>query len=250
MPHTRLHCVKQLFKTIKLSKRPYLILCMLWQFFVILEPEIAVAITSQQRMLEEQIVSRNVTDKNVLKAMLSVDRKEFVPKELQSSTWNDFPLPIGYGQTISQPYIVAFMTEAAELDAASKVLEIGTGSGYQTAILAEICKEVYTIEIVKELGDLAKKHLAELGYNNVHVKIGDGYKGWSEQGPFDAIIVTAAPDKLPTTLVEQLKENGRLIIPIGELSQELLRVTRTKDGLKQESLLPVRFVPMVKGQDL
>ena len=235
---------------VKFSKKNILILAILWQFFVILEPEIVMANTNLQRMIEEQIISRNITDKNVLKAMLSVDRKEFVPKELQSSAWNDSPLPIGYGQTISQPYIVALMTEAAELDATSKVLEIGTGSGYQTAILAEICKEVYTIEIVKELGDLAKKHLAELGYNNIHVKVGDGYKGWSEQGPFDAIIVTAAPDKLPTALVEQLKENGRLIIPVGELSQELLRVTRTKDGLKQESLLPVRFVPMVKGQDL
>jgi len=193
-----------LFKIVGILKRNIITLVILWQFFVILQPEIIMAITNQQKMIDEQIISRGITDKNVLKAMLSVDRKEFVPKELHSSALNDSPLPIGYGQTISQPYIVAFMTESAKLDKTSKVLEIGTGSGYQAAILAEICKEVYTIEIVKELGDLAKRQLTELGYSNMHVRVGDGYKGWPEKGPFDAIIVTAAPEELPITLVEQL----------------------------------------------
>jgi protein-L-isoaspartate(D-aspartate) O-methyltransferase len=230
------------------QRKTLLVLIVLWQFFVTLKSEVVMAATGQQKMIEEQIISRNITDKKVLKAMLSVDRTEFVPKELQPSAWNDSPLPIGYGQTISQPYIVAFMTEAAKLDTSSKVLEIGTGSGYQAAILAEMCKDVYTIEVVKELGDWAEKHLAKLGYSNIHVRVGDGYKGWPEQAPFDAIIVTAAPEELPITLVEQLREGGRLIIPVGKMSQELLCITRTGQDIKKESLLPVRFVPMIKTQ--
>jgi len=202
-----------------------------------------------QKMIQDQIMVRGIVNEKVLEAMSLADRKEFVSRELQKSAYNDSPLPIGYNQTISQPYIVAFMTEAAQLDKASRVLEIGTGSGYQAAILAELCKKVYTIEVVKSLGQSAEKKLEELGYKNIHVRIGDGYKGWPEEAPFDAIIVTAAPEEIPTILVKQLNEGGRLIIPIGKFNQELMRITRAKDGIKTEKLMPVRFVPMVKKRN-
>jgi protein-L-isoaspartate(D-aspartate) O-methyltransferase len=206
-------------------------------------------IMDTQKMIQDQIMVRGIVNEKVLEAMSLADRKEFVSRELQKSAYNDSPLPIGYNQTISQPYIVAFMTEAAQLDKASRVLEIGTGSGYQAAILAELCKEVYTIEVVKSLGQSAKKKLEELGYKNIHVRIGDGYKGWSEEAPFDAIIVTAAPEEIPAILVKQLNERGRLIIPVGKFNQELMRITREKDGIKTEKLMPVRFVPMVKKRN-
>ena len=200
---------------------------------------------NKQQMLNEQIIARGIKDNSVIEAMSNVSRKEFISHELRQSAYEDSPLPIGYGQTISQPYIVAFMTEAAMLDKNSKVLEIGTGSGYQAAILAELSKDVFTIEIVKPLGEQAEKIFQRLEYNNIHLRIGNGYEGWLEECPFDAIIVTAAPKEIPTKLVKQLKVGGRLIVPVGEYSQELLRITRTKDGTKTEKLMPVRFVPMV-----
>ena len=204
--------------------------------------------TNNQTMIKEQIIARNITNKNVIEAMSSVDRELFVDQAWRHSSYTDSPLPIACGQTISQPYIVAFMTEASQLDKEAKVLEIGTGSGYQAAILAKICKEVYTIERVQELAESAKNRLKELGYNNVHVKTGDGYKGWASKSPFDAIIVTAAPAEIPQELIKQLKLNGRLIIPVGDEHQELLRITKTKTGEQVEQLLPVRFVPMVNSK--
>ena len=160
----------------------------------------------------------------------------------------DSKFEMQFKQTISQPFIVASMTESAQLDQNSRVLEIGTGCGYQTAILSNLCDEVYSIELLKPLGEDAAMRLKKLGYKNIHLRIGDGYKGWSEAAPFDAIIVTASPEEVPQALIEQLKEGGRLIIPLGDsFSQELLRITRIKEGIKKESLLPVRFVPMVKA---
>lgn len=195
-------------------------------------------------MVEGQIISRNVKDPLVLKAMMQVKRHQFVPEPLRSYAYGDEPLPIGHGQTISQPYIVAYMTEALQLKGNEKVLEIGTGSGYQAAVLAEIVKEVYTIEIVKPLAEEAKKRLAGEGYQNVFPKYGDGYQGWPDQAPFDAIIVTAAPPVIPETLVKQLKEGGRMILPVGEGFQELVLVTKKGGKINKRSLIPVRFVPM------
>jgi protein-L-isoaspartate(D-aspartate) O-methyltransferase len=184
----------------------------------------------------------------VLEAFRSVDRALFVPDSLKSLAYEDSPLSIGYGQTISQPFIVAFMTEAAMLNPRSKVLEIGTGSGYQAAILSKLCAEVYSIEMVEPLLQNSKKLLKDLGYNNVHAELGDGYKGWKEAAPFDAIIVTAAPKEIPQTLIEQLKIGGRMIIPIGDFNQRLTRIIRTKEGIEEENLISVRFVPMVKDK--
>ena len=199
---------------------------------------------ARERMVREQIVARGVQDATVLKALRQVPRHLFVPEGLQSEAYDDNPLPIGHGQTISQPYIVAFMTGQLNLSSSDKVLEIGTGSGYQAAILAEICKEVYTIEIVDPLARESKKLLKSLGYKNVHVRSGDGYRGWPEAAPFDAVIVTAAPDKVPRPLIEQLKVGGRMIIPVGSWFQNLRLITKTSDGLREKNVMPVRFVPM------
>jgi protein-L-isoaspartate(D-aspartate) O-methyltransferase len=201
----------------------------------------------RKRMILEQLVSsdRHITNAQVLLAMERVPRHEFVPESLKPDAYRDSPLPIGYGQTISQPYIVAFMTEQLEPKPDDKVLEIGTGSGYQAAVLATLVKEVYSIEIVRELATRAEADLKRLGYTNVHVRAGDGYKGWPEAAPFDAIIVTCAPEKVPPTLVDQLKDNGRLIIPVGQSwSQELVLMRKTAGKLATNSVLPVRFVPM------
>jgi protein-L-isoaspartate(D-aspartate) O-methyltransferase len=196
------------------------------------------------RMVETQIKARGVTDPQVIRAMREVPRHDFVPERLRSMAYTDGPLPIGEDQTISQPYIVAFMTEALDLQPHDKVLEIGTGSGYQAAVLAEIVDSVFTIEIIESLGKSAEARLKRLGYENVFVRIGDGYQGWPEEAPFDAIIVTAAPDHVPQPLVDQLKMGGRLVIPVGSGFQELVRITKTADGTRREDLLPVRFVPM------
>ena len=198
-----------------------------------------------QQMLNEQIIARGIKDNNVIEAMSNVSRKVFIPQELKHRAYEDTPLPIGYGQTISQPYIVAFMTEAAMVDKNSKVLEIGTGSGYQAAVLAELSKDVFTIEIIKPLGEQAERIFKQLEYNNIHVRIGNGYEGWPEESPFDAIIVTAAPKEVPPKLIKQLKVGGRLVVPVGERYQELLSITRTEEGTAIEKLMPVRFVPMV-----
>jgi len=195
-------------------------------------------------MVKTQIESRGVKDPLVLKAMRQVPRHLFVPKTYQEEAYADEPLPIGEGQTISQPYIVALMTELLGLKGEEKVLEIGTGSGYQAAILAEIAKEVYSIEIICLLAEKAESTLKELGYKNITVKCGDGYQGWKEHSLFDGIIVTAAPDHIPQPLVDQLKIGGRLVIPVGELFQELILVTKTEKGIKKENVIPVRFVPM------
>lgn len=202
--------------------------------------------SNRQRMVKEQIEGRGITDQRVLEVMRKIPRHLFVPSSLQNLAYEDSPLPIGQGQTISQPYIVAYMTEAAKISPQDRVLEIGTGSGYQAAVLGELAKEVYTIEIVKSLAESARLLLEKSGYKNIKVKWGDGYQGWKEQAPFDAILVTAAPAEVPGELVKQLKIGGRMVIPIGGFFQELYLITRTKTGIKKETLLPVRFVPMVK----
>ncbi len=198
----------------------------------------------RMHMVKEQIELRGIKDKRVLEAMRKVERHQFVPDRLKAYAYTDSPLPIGEDQTISQPYIVALMTELLEPKKEDIVLEIGTGSGYQAAVLGELVKEVYTIEIVEKLGKEAKKRLEELEYKNVHVRIGDGYKGWPKKAPFDKVIVTAAPDHIPQPLIDQLKINGKLVIPVGEHRQYLKVVTKTEEGVKQDSIIPVRFVPM------
>lgn len=198
----------------------------------------------RQRMVAVQIAARGIEDPRVLAAMASVPRHEFVPAESRSLAYVDSPLPIGQGQTISQPFIVAFMTEAARLTPSDRVLEIGTGSGYQAAVLAKIVDQVYSIEIVPTLGNAAAKTLHRLSFENVTVRIGDGYQGWPEQAPFDAILVTAAPPTIPLPLLEQLKVGGHLVMPVGGYNQQLVRVTKTAQGMNRETLLPVRFVPM------
>ncbi len=203
----------------------------------------------RQEMIETQIVSRGVSDKRVLDAMLKVERHRFVPFIVRAMAYNDSPLPIGHGQTISQPYIVAYMTEAARLTSEDRVLEVGTGSGYQAAVLAEIAREVYTIEIVEPLAQEARQRLKELGYQNIFVKHGDGYKGWPEKSPFDVIVVTAAPEEIPQELIHQLKTGGRMVVPIGSFFQELYLGTKTESGFEKKNLLPVRFVPMVHGEE-
>lgn len=202
---------------------------------------------SRQReiMVKEQIEARGIKDKRVLMAMRKIKRHLFVPHEYADLAYKDAPLPIGEGQTISQPYIVALMTELAKFSGSEKVLEIGTGSGYQTAALAELASEVYTIEILESLANRAKTLLSELGYQNVRVKCGDGYLGWPEHAPFDAIIVTCAPDKIPETLIEQLADNARLVIPVGNLLQELKVVKKINNEIVTTDIIPVRFVPML-----
>ncbi len=198
----------------------------------------------RERMVR-QIRDRGITDEKVLKAMAEVERHLFVPQQFRAMAYEDTPLPIGEGQTISQPYIVAYMTQAARVCPGDRVLEIGTGSGYQAAILGELAKEVYTIEILKPLADSARARLEELGYDNISVKWGNGYKGWPEHAPFDVIIVTAAPSGIPEELVRQLKLGGRMVVPAGEFLQELYLIVRTDTGFEKKALLPVRFVPMV-----
>jgi protein-L-isoaspartate(D-aspartate) O-methyltransferase len=203
---------------------------------------------ARQKMVQEQLKARDITDQKLLEVMARLKRELFVSKNLQALAYEDGPLPIGYGQTISQPYIVAYMTQAVQLKPDDRVLEVGTGSGYQAAILAEIAKEVYTIEILKPLADSARSRLEGMGYRNIKVKCGDGYKGWKEFAPFDVIIVTAAPPHMPQELVNQLKIGGRMVVPIGDFFQELYLVTKTEKGIEKEALLPVRFVPMIHSK--
>ena len=196
-------------------------------------------------MVRSQLVSRGIKDEKVLDAMKKVPRHVFVPEDMLSNAYSDEPLPIGEGQTISQPYIVAYMTEVLALTGGQRVLEIGTGSGYQTAILAEIAQHVFTVELVEILSLRARNILEMLKYKNIRFKIGDGTFGWKEEAPFDAIMVTAAPDKVPKSLEEQLKIGGRMIIPVGAAFQELVLVSHRGGKLKRKKLLPVRFVPLV-----
>ena len=198
-------------------------------------------------MVQQQLKARGINDERLLAAMAKVPREEFVPADQRAGAYQDGPLPIGYDQTISQPYIVAFMTEQLRPKPGDRVLEIGSGSGYQAAILAELVTEVYTIEIVEPLAKAAEATLQRLGYKNVHLKVGDGYKGWPEEAPFDAIIVTCAPDKVPQPLVDQLKDGGRMVIPVGERFAQQLYLLEKKNGqLKESVTLPVRFVPMLR----
>lgn len=200
----------------------------------------------RQKMVEEQLKPRGIRDGRVLAAMAKVPREEFVADNLRTQAYADSALPIGHDQTISQPFIVAFMTEQLHPQSTDRILEIGTGSGYQTAILAELVKDVYTIEIIEPLAKDASARLARLGYSNAHVKVGDGYQGWPEVAPFDAIIVTCAPDKVPQPLTQQLKENGRMLVPVGGGMDQQLYLLEKKNGqLAQTAILPVRFVPMV-----
>ena len=201
----------------------------------------------RQRMIEQQLKPRGIKDERVLSAMGKVPREEFVPGEGRVDAYQDGPLPIGNNQTISQPYIVAFMTEQLRPKPSDRVLEIGSGSGYQAAILAELVSDVYTIEIVEPLAKSADATLQRLGYKNVHIRVGDGYKGWLEEAPFDAIIVTCAPEKVPQPLVDQLKNGGRMVIPVGErFAQQLYLLEKQNGQLKESATLPVRFVPMLR----
>lgn len=199
----------------------------------------------REKMVEVQIAGRGIKNAKVLDAMGKVPRHFFVPEELRDSAYVDGPLPIGAGQTISQPYIVAYMTEILELRGAERVLEVGTGSGYQTAVLAEIVKDVFTIEVVATLSQRAQDVLKSLGYVNIQFKIGDGTRGWKDFAPYEAIMVTAAPGSVPKVLQEQLQVGGRMIIPIGVDYQELVLVRREEKTFKETRLLPVRFVPLV-----
>lgn len=198
----------------------------------------------RERMVIEQIAARGVQNPRVLQAMLDVPRHHFVPGGLHAEAYRDHPLPIGANQTISQPYVVAAMTEALDPQPGDRVLEIGTGSGYQAAVLSKLVERVYSVEIVEELGLRARALLAEHGYANVEVTIGDGFRGLPEHAPFDGIIVTAAPEEVPPPLLDQLAPGAKLVIPVGGLSQDLRVIERVGDGTRSESLFPVRFVPM------
>ena len=212
-------------------------------------PQIAAEDSSEfarlrERMVEQQLRARDITDARVLAAMLRVPRHEFVPGQAIGSAYEDSALPLALGQTVSQPYIVAFMTQALALKGSERVLEVGTGSGYQAAVLAELASEVYTIEILPELTGHARTVLQTLGYRNIHFRTGDGYQGWPEAAPFDAIVVTAAPDHIPPPLVVQLKPGGRMILPVGHVEQELVIIEKSESGIRRRSTIPVRFVPM------
>jgi protein-L-isoaspartate(D-aspartate) O-methyltransferase len=202
----------------------------------------------RKQMVESQLKVRGIKDNRVLEAMEKVERHRFVPNDLKLNAYDDEPLPIGSGQTISQPYIVAYMTEVLELKGEERVLEIGTGSGYQAAVLAELVREVFTVEVYGELSERARRMLSELGYSNIQYKTGDGTLGWKENAPYDAIIVTAAPAKTPDSLKEQLKDRGRMIIPVGRTFQYLFLFERLGQKIEKKKLLPVRFVPLISMQ--
>ena len=200
--------------------------------------------TRQRQRLVEQLKAEGIKSQGVLDALLKVPRHKFVPSSSRHLSYENRPLPIGQGQTISQPFIVGYMTEAAEIAPGEKVLEIGTGSGYQAAVLAELAKQVYSIEIIPELAEGARTVLRELGYKNVEVRTGNGYAGWPERAPFDAIVVTAAPDEVPKALVEQLAVRGKMVVPVGSGFQQMVIINRTESGVVERRTIPVAFVPM------
>ncbi len=200
--------------------------------------------TKQRRQLVELLRSEGIQNQGVLDALLKVPRHRFVPPSHRHLAYRNHPLPIGQDQTISQPFIVGYMTEAAEIASGEKVLEIGTGSGYQAAVLAELAKEVYTIEIIPELAESARTLLREMGYKNLQVKTGNGYEGWVEHAPFDAIVVTAAPAEVPKALIEQLAVRGKMVIPVGKSFQQMVIITKTDSGVVERRTIPVAFVPM------
>ena len=205
-------------------------------------------IEKRQSMVLNQLRSRDIIDSKVLQAMLTIPRHQFVDPRIRESAYNDYPLSIGEGQTISQPYIVALMTQLLELKGGEKVLEIGTGSGYQAAVLAEIVKEVYTVEIYESLSKKSEKLLNDLGYQNIKFKVGDGYYGWEEHAPYDAIIVTCAPDHVPPSLLQQIKDDGgRIVIPVGGIwmVQTLMKIEKIEGKIKSKGIIGVRFVPMI-----
>jgi protein-L-isoaspartate(D-aspartate) O-methyltransferase len=213
------------------------------------QTQVADFAAQRERMVKEQIVMRGLVTERVLTALRKVPREEFVPAEYRAESYTDQALPIGYDQTISQPFIVAVMTEELQPQPTDRVLEVGTGSGYQAAILAELVAQVYSIEIIEPLAKTAEATLQRLGYKNVHVKTGDGYKGWPQHAPFDSIIVTCAPERVPQPLLDQLKEGGRMIIPVGaKFAQELYLFQKKNGRLQQSAVLPVRFVPMIRGE--
>lgn len=229
----------------------YVLLCCANVFSVYAEEDEYVE--RREAMVALTIENRGVQDKAVLQAMREVPRHEFVPEDLRKNAYEDRPLPIGMGQTISQPYIVAYMTELLELEPDDRVLEIGTGSGYQAAVLAEIIKDVYSIEIFEELGTLAKERFQRLKYENVRSKVGDGYHGWEEFAPFDGIIVTCAADHIPPPLIKQLKPDGKMVIPVGGVFQvqRLMLIMKNREGkVSSRNMLPVRFVPLLGESDV
>jgi protein-L-isoaspartate(D-aspartate) O-methyltransferase len=233
--------------------RRFQVICFLFVYSFLSVPCVASELEEKEYtllrhvMVEYQIRKRGVTDQRVLDALEKVHRHLFVPRKYRPQAYNDYPLPIGEGQTISQPYIVALMTEILNPNPRKTVLEIGTGSGYQAAVLAELYKEVYTIEIIDILGKQSKKLLSELGYRNIHVKIGDGYQGWKEHSPFDAIIVTCAPSHIPEPLKDQLAEGGKMIIPVGEAhDQKLVLLVKENGVIREKEVIPVLFVPMIR----
>lgn len=208
----------------------------------------AIFAQKRQSMVVNQLQNRDIIDSKVLQAMLTVPRHQFVDERIKESAYNDYPLAIGEGQTISQPYIVALMTQLLELKGGERVLEIGTGSGYQAAVLAEIVEEVYTIEIYESLSKKSEKLIKDLGYRNIHFKIGDGYYGWEEYAPYDAIIVTCAPDYIPPQLLQQIRDDGgRIVIPVGGIwmAQTLMKIEKIKGEVKSTGIIGVRFVPMI-----
>jgi protein-L-isoaspartate(D-aspartate) O-methyltransferase len=236
-------------------RKPLIFILLIFIFFLLIViyehdkiDEIDDYIEKRQSMVLNQLRSRDIVDSEVLRAMLTVPRHEFVDEHIRESAYNDYPLAIGEGQTISQPYIVALMTQLLELKGGEKVLEIGTGSGYQAAVLAEIVEEVYTVEIYESLSKKSEKLIKDLGYRNIHFKIGDGYYGWEEYAPYDAIVVTCAPDHIPPHLLQQIRDDGgRIVIPVGGIwmVQTLMKIEKIGGEVKSKGIIGVRFVPMI-----
>jgi len=236
-------------------KKPLIFILLIFIIFLVLViyeydkiDEVDDYIEKRQNMVVSQLKSRDIVDSKVLQAMLTVPRHQFVDEHIRESAYNDYPLPIGEGQTISQPYIVALMTQLLELKGGEKVLEIGTGSGYQAAVLAEIVEEVYTVEIYESLSKKSEKLINDLGYKNVHFKVSDGYYGWEEYAPYDAIIVTCAPDHVPPPLLKQIKDDGgRIVIPVGGvwMVQTLMKIDKIEGEVSSKGTMGVRFVPMI-----